>query len=409
MSSPNYLNTNSIGNNKTIAAEGERTNIEGYNLPISQSVTMNSDLKHETLLIPSMSTPAFGGFFSCHIREKNIIIHNASLQLVLSNVGGTSLTGYFVPAYFFYTKIEVLSGGIVLDTIYNTETFLRTNTLHQDEDRLSMNSSAGLYSSVQQRTNMSSQSTPNTFIVSLSSLIDQCKLNLVNNSHALEIRVYMDNLANIYTITSGSNLTASILSATLVCKVTRLDQSSSLQKLNSMAEDPFDNIFHETLISSNVVPSGLITSTIVLNQFVGNISHFIFVVRPLATATLGVGFYTFLQIASFALLDSGGSTISGTITAALASTLNRDWIASSYNVENSLSVVDNGANFYMWSHSPDPVSALRAGLSLGSKRYSGSEQLVINFRSVLTTPVVIDVYGYREAFMETSLLGIKKR
>lgn len=118
MSSPNYLNTNSVGSNKTIAAEGERTNIEGYNLPISQSVTMNSDLKHETLLIPSMSTPAFGGFFSCHIHEKNIIIHNASLQLVLSNVSGTSLTGYFVPAYFFYTKIEVLSGGIVRNVLY---------------------------------------------------------------------------------------------------------------------------------------------------------------------------------------------------------------------------------------------------------------------------------------------------
>ena len=40
-----------------------------------------------------------------------------------------------------------MSGGIVLDTIYNTETFLRTNTLHQDEDRISMNSSSGLYDS----------------------------------------------------------------------------------------------------------------------------------------------------------------------------------------------------------------------------------------------------------------------
>ena len=409
MSSPNYLNTNSTSNSKTIGAEGERTVIEGYNLPISQSVTMNSDVKHETLLIPSMSTPSFGGFFSCHIREKNIILHNVSLQLVLSNVGGTSLSGYFVPAYFFYTKIEILSGGIVLDTIYNTETFLRTNTLHQDEDRISMNSSAGLYSNVVQRTNMSSTATPNTFIISLSSLIDQCKLNMLNNSHAVEFRVYMDTLPNIFTVITGSNLTASILSATLVCKVSRLDQSSALMKLNNMAEDPFDNIFHETLISSNVVQSGLITTTLVLNQFVGNLSHFIFVVRPLATSTASIGFYTFLQIASFALLDSGGSTISGTISGALASTLNRDWIASSYNVENSLSTVDNGANFYMWSHSPDPVSALRSGLSLGSKRYTGSEQLVITFRSILLTPVVVDVYGYREAFMETSLLGIKKR
>ena len=42
MSSANYLNTNSSSNTKTIAAEGSRTIIEGYNLPVSQSVTLNS-------------------------------------------------------------------------------------------------------------------------------------------------------------------------------------------------------------------------------------------------------------------------------------------------------------------------------------------------------------------------------
>ena len=81
---------------------------------------------------------------------------------------------------------------------------------HKDEDRISMNSSAGLYSNVVQRTNMSSTSTPNTFIISLSSLIDQCKLNMLNNSHAVEFRVYMDTIPNIHTVTAGSNLTVSI-------------------------------------------------------------------------------------------------------------------------------------------------------------------------------------------------------
>lgn len=410
MSSANYLNTNSTQNAKTVAAEGERVEIEGYNLPISQSITLNSDVKHETLLIPSTSQPAFSGFFSIHLRERNVIIHNASLQFVLSNIGGTSIAGYFTPAYFFYTKIEILSGGVVLDTIYNTETFLRTNTLHQDEDRLSMNASAGMYNNIAQRTALSSTALPNTFVVCLSSLIDQYRLNLLYNSHALEFRVYMDSLSNIFTLTTGSNLSCTILSATLVAKITRLDQSSALEKMNSMSENPFDNIFHETLVSSSVVPLGLTTTTIVLNQFVGNLSHFIFTIRPLATASSGIGFYTFTQIASFALLDSGGSTISGTITGALASTLNRDWIASSYNVENSLvPSLDSNANFYMWSHSPDVVSALRNGLSLGSKRYTGSEQLVITFGSTLVAPVVVEVYGYREAFMETSLMGIKKR
>ena len=84
MSSANYLNTNSNSNGKTVASEGSRVNIEGYNLPVSQSITLNSDLKHEVLVIPSTSAPAFGGFHSIHIREKNIVLHNLSLQLVLS-------------------------------------------------------------------------------------------------------------------------------------------------------------------------------------------------------------------------------------------------------------------------------------------------------------------------------------
>ena len=38
------------------------------------------------------------------------------------------------------------------------------------------------------------------------------------------------------------------------------------------------------------------------------------------------------------------------ITAALASTLNRGWMQSSYNVENSLTTNDQNANIYQWSN-----------------------------------------------------------
>ena len=409
MSSANYLNTNSSSNTKTSASEGSRVLIEGYNLPVSQSVTLNSDLKHETLVIPSTSMPSWGAFHSINLRDKNILLHNYALQFVTSAVSGTSLSGYFVPAYFFFTKLEFINANGVSDTIYNTEAFLRTNCLHPDEDRLSMNNSAGNYASVTQRSSLSSQGTTNTFIVSLSSLIDQCRLNLLNNNHNLELRVYMDSMSNVFTTTSGSNATSTLLSSSLICKITRLDQSTSLQRLNDMAMKPYDNVFHETCLSSNVVASGLSSCTIVLNQFVGNFSHFIFVCRPTASATSGVGFYTFTQIQSFALLDSGGTTISGTISCALASMLNRDWIESSYNCENSLSNIDNGANFYIYSHSSDPNHSLKSGLVLGSKTYSGSEQLQITFKSVLTSTMNVDIYGYREAFLETSLLGIKKR
>ena len=80
MSSANYLNTNSSSNTKTSAAEGSRVMIEGYNLPVSQSVTLNSDLKHETLVIPSTSMPSWGAFHSINLRDKNILLHNYALQ-----------------------------------------------------------------------------------------------------------------------------------------------------------------------------------------------------------------------------------------------------------------------------------------------------------------------------------------
>ena len=142
MSSATYLNTNSSSNTKTVASEGSRVLIENYNLPVSQSVTLNSDLKHETLIIPSTSMPAWNSFHSINLRDKNILLHNYALQFITSAVSGTSLSGYFVPSYFFFTKLEFINAAGVSNTIYNTEAFLRTNCIHPDEDRLSMNNSA---------------------------------------------------------------------------------------------------------------------------------------------------------------------------------------------------------------------------------------------------------------------------
>ena len=60
MSSASYLTSNSPSSSKTAAAEQERTVIEGYLLPVNQSVFLPNTLKHETIIIPSSSTPSFG-------------------------------------------------------------------------------------------------------------------------------------------------------------------------------------------------------------------------------------------------------------------------------------------------------------------------------------------------------------
>ena len=63
---------------------------------------------------------SFGGFFTIDIREKNILLNNITLQFQLGSVVGSSsplLTGYFNPAWFFFTRIEVVEGGNVITIV----------------------------------------------------------------------------------------------------------------------------------------------------------------------------------------------------------------------------------------------------------------------------------------------------
>ena len=48
-------------------------------------------MKHETVIIPSTSAPAWGGYFIFDIREKNVRIHDIAIQF-----NASSLTGYTV-------------------------------------------------------------------------------------------------------------------------------------------------------------------------------------------------------------------------------------------------------------------------------------------------------------------------
>ena len=63
---PHTSNTDSTSNGKVQASAGHRAKVGGLNLPANQSVSIPGGLKHETLIIPSSSTPSFGGFFTIH-------------------------------------------------------------------------------------------------------------------------------------------------------------------------------------------------------------------------------------------------------------------------------------------------------------------------------------------------------
>ena len=407
-SSPVYVNTNSTSSSKSSTIEGARTSIDGLNLPIVQSIILKGDFQNVIVTIPSSTTPSFGNFCLINVRDRNISLHNYSIQVVTSAITGTNVVGSYIPGYYWFDQIEENLSSNNSTTFYGRENHTRLNSNQSDEDRYFSNIASGNYASTAQRTLMSSSSTTNTFITSLSSLIDQSKLSFLNSSHNLELKVWFNNFSDIFVTTSGSNASATILSCSLILNVTRLDTSTAMMRLNSLQTKNFHNIFHETCLTSMVVPIGSSAITIPLTSFVNSISHFYFTVRPSLTAFTGLGFYAFIPIASYSLNDVSGNTISNLISHQAAQILNKQNTQSSYMTENALNVVDNNVNIYTYSHSSDAVSALNFGQLLGSRKYLGNETLTINFKTTLVASMLVEIFGYKECILEQSISTIKR-
>ena len=408
-SSPLYTNSLSTSNTKTIAVENARVKMNGYNVSLAQSISLDSSLKNEILQIASSSIPSWGSAFTFQMKEKNINFHDYAIQFVTSAVTGTgTVVGAYLPAYFFIDRMESNSNGINLITETGKELFMRSNVQQDNEDRAGTNVTAGCYDSLAQRTLLSSQTTTNTHIISLTNLLSQLRLNLLNNAHNLDIKVTMANFSDIFVVTSGTLVSSTILSATMICTVTRLNQSTVMNRLNSMAENPYVINGHDVVVTTAVVNSGVSSVTIPLTAFNGDISHFYFNVRLNATAYTGLTLMTFIPITNFSLNDSSGTSISGLVTHSMSTHLNRMYVQSSIYAENYLSSNNQNMNLYFYSHSIDPVTSLKNGLSLGSRKYNSNDTLTINFMTTLSAAVIVDVFGYREIMVEQSVNGIRK-
>ena len=405
---PHELNSHSVNNHKTAAVAGHKTKIHGLNLPSTQSVSLPNSQKQEVLIVPASSTPSFGGFFTVDVKQTGVILNEMYLQLNYSTVVGSSLTGAFIPAHFHITRLEILQNGNVLNSTYGLEQFLLNQILFYDEKRLSLNQASGLYSSVAQRTLLSSQSTTNTFYIPLRTYLTECKISLLNNTDAIQLRFYMDTLANVFVATAGTLTSCTINSANLVMDVTHLDQEETHKRMMDIQQHNAHYIFHSTSYFSAVIASGLTSSTLILASIVGNVAAIFFTLRA---TTTGVGAWNFTQLASYHLLDAASSSLIGgqpLPAQFLANIYNDQNCLSTYNVETSFGVTDNKANFYCYSFSTDIVHCLSHGTSLGSKRFTGQEQLILNFPSALGANVNLDCYAYVENVLEQGTYSIKK-
>ena len=405
---PHEVNTTSQNGAKTAAIAGHRTKVHGLNLPATQAVSLPSAQKQEILIIPSSSTPAFGSFFTINIDNKNIIINNMYLQFNYGTVVGSTLTGYFNPSWYHFLRCELIMNGQTVDTIYGNQQFLLHQKLFYDEDRLALNQAAGQYNSTAQRTLLSSQSTTNTFYIPLRCFLNESKMHLLSNTDSCQIRIYMDTLANIFYVSAGTLTSCAFNSANLIMDITRIDQDESTKRIIDMHQHNHHYIFHTTSYFPATIPSGVSSATLILASIVGNVSHLLFTLRA---STVGLGAFSYTQLASFALLDNASSNIVGgqALPAALcANLLNAQWCLSSYNTETAFGATNNNANFYMYSFSTDPVDAILHGRSLGSRKFVGSEQLVLNFPSALGANLSLDCYAFIENILEQGTFSVKK-
>ena len=88
--------------------------------------------------------------------------------------------------------------------------------------------------------------------------------------------------------------------------------------------------------------------------------------------------------------------------------LGRSWSKSSYLGETALSTNNNGANVYLWSFSADASETATTGVDLNTYKFTGNEQLQINFVGSLAAGVTIEVFAQIASAVEVSHHGVKK-
>jgi hypothetical protein len=239
---------------------------------------------------------------------------------------------------------------------------------------------------------------------------------LLTDAHNIQLRIYVDSLANVADLSTLTTPVSTLSSCNLIADITRIPSDLANQQIALMNRTPFDSIFHDLRYGQFTVNSGITTTNIVLTPIVGKVAALIFTVRPTASL-VNASAFSYTAITSFSILNSASTNIVGgqAITSQMAlQYINSKLCKSSYTTENSIGsnqtgvVQNNGANVYCWSFSSDLRSALQDGLCLNSYPFSGNEQLQITFSSSLSASVQVDVYALCESYLEQGIGYVKK-
>jgi hypothetical protein len=385
-----------------------------YNHAAGQTAHTNYALNHNILTIPSTTQANWGGSpFIIDIKQNGIQLHECILALSPGSLTGSTTTGnypHYIPAPFFIQRVEIVVAGQIIDTNYGLNIFLKNQLFNDDQKRALVNAGMGPYLSP--ATLFAMTSTPTTWYVPLRLLFTQAHFNILNQNHYVQLRVYLQNLANVVDTTgcTVTTLATSNLTASLIARATFLDSATQSNKLAQLTKAPRDYQYLSELYQPISVQSGVSQTTQNLPNF-GNakIDTLYFVVRPVGSGLTGSNTFNFSQIANFNILSSTGQSLVGgvAIPHALAETeFNRWWSQSSFTSEGFQGL--NNSYVYIWSFSEANVRTQMTGQNLGYLQFGGSEQLQIVFNSTLSTGVQIDVFGLAFANLRQSIGGVDK-
>ena len=380
------------------------TDHRGLHLSKTQHSSIPEGLKHEYVIIPSTSAPSWGGYFVIDIREKHCNLHDVVLQFNVTALTYSTTTSNprYTPASFWPLRIEFVQNNNVIDTVYSNEQFICTQLFNFDEQRKLINVAMDQYDNNTQRQTLASAA--NAYYVDLSTYFQQTHIPLLDNNTDIQIRVYMDTLANNAVANGSTGSPISTLnSCNAICKLSRMPSHHSLALKQSIVSRPHHYKFTELRYGTFVVASGVSSTSIVLTPITGNIHYLIFTVRPTASLT-GDSAFSYTAINNFAILDGTSTNIVGgqSIPSTLALTIfNRNNIKSSYTSETN-------ANVYMWSFSASPVDTHQDGVELSTFKFNGNEQLQIQFTGSLAANVQVDVYAFVHSAVEYSVSGVRK-
>jgi hypothetical protein len=241
-------------------------------------------------------------------------------------------------------------------------------------------------------------------------LYDQASIPHLFQTFDLQIRVYMDTLANsINQSTLTGTPSCTIQSANLIAKITRHNAQMSNYLVQKIVRQPHHFQFTETRYGYFSLNAGSgPTVQLVLSSITGPVAYLMFTVR---TSGVNLGEFNPGPIVSFAILDNSSTNIVGgqDVSAPLNQyIMSRDWTKSSYTTESIVQASSSGTYIYLYSFAKDPISVANHGHKETYYNFSGNEQLKITFPGTLAVNTQIDCYASVHSILQISPNSIKK-